>query len=154
LNTFLKPSVVSTRIPFFLSVPPLSPPVGGRHPRNDVISTTSYLHTLISTRNPNADDIPSKEHEKCCVISLRWTPTLIGFRRKMSSNHSSTHRLRLTFETSFTIYSAHCCRRRPGLHGWTTPGNRQYSRIRRLCRSDLTNKKCLSCSNCSNFYRF
>ena len=118
---------------------------------DDITIVKGYLpergpnqHTLISTRNPNADGIPARGLEvplldveesiemlchlskmdydahrisaKDVVEELQYLPLAI--------EQAASHVRNVTRD--FTIYLDNYRRRRPDLHGWITPGNRQY----------------------------
>lgn len=119
---------------------------------DDITIVKDYLpergpdqHTLISTRNPNADGIPARGLE----VPLLEVEESIELLCHLSKMDPKVHRisakevveelqyLPLAIEqvasyvrnvtTYFTIYLADYRRRRSELHGWVPPGNRQYS---------------------------
>ena len=119
---------------------------------DDITIVKDYLpkrepdqHTLISTRNPNADGIPARGLE----VPLLGVEESIEMLCRLSKMDAETHRisakdvveelqyLPLAIEQAasyvrnisrdFTIYLADYRRRRPELHAWFAPGNRQYS---------------------------
>jgi hypothetical protein len=119
---------------------------------DDITIVKDYLpergpdrHTLISTRNPNADGIPARGLE----VPLLEVDESIEMLCDLSKMDPEAHRLSakdvveelqylpLAIEQAasyvrnitrdFTMYLADYRRRRPELHGWIAPGNRQYS---------------------------
>src|SRR5271155_5126603 len=119
---------------------------------DDITIVKDYLpergpdqHTLISTRNPNADGIPARGLE----VPLLEVEESIEMLCHLSKMDLEAHRLSakdvveelqylpLAIEQAasyvrnitrdFTIYLADYRRRRPELHGWIALGNRQYS---------------------------